>query len=225
MLNYEILYGNTFPLVRCQLNQGEFVKAESDAMVAMQPTIDVGSTLEGGLLGGIGRMLAGEKFFFQTLTAKSGPGEVLFSSAKPGSIIDFHMDGTYEMSIQKDGFLASEASINIGTKMQNISKGLFSKQGFFILKATGQGLVFLSCLGAAHTIQVPPGEQYIVDNGHLVAWPSSMPYTLEKASKGIFKSITSGEGFVCRFTGPGFIVIQTRNPTSFSGWLSSLLPG
>ena len=37
-------------------------------------------------------------------------------------------------------------------------------------------------------------------------------------------SFTSGEGFVCRFTGPGRIYVQTRNPAAFAGWLSRHLP-
>lgn len=59
-----------------------------------------------------------------------------------------------------------------------------------------------------------PGEDYIVDNGHLVAW--STKYTLERAASGGFRStIASGEGLVCRFTSPGTVLIQTRDPVSF----------
>jgi uncharacterized protein (TIGR00266 family) len=224
MAKYEILYGNTFPIVRYNLDHGETIKAESDAMVGMSPTVDVAGKLEGGVLGGLGRMLSGEKFFFQTLTASRGSGEVLLAPAKPGTIIDVGLDGSYELSVQKDGFLAASPTINVGTQMQNLAKGLFSKQGFFILKISGSGIVFLSTMGAIHNIQLNQGEEYIIDNGHLVAWPSYMQYKLEKASKGIFSSITSGEGLVCRFFGPGNIMIQTRNPNSYAGWLKSLLP-
>ncbi|MBS3994632.1 MAG: AIM24 family protein, partial [Alkaliphilus sp.] len=78
-MKYEILYQGAFPIVKVNLQSGEIMKAESDAMVAMSNTIDVEGKLEGGLLGGIGRMLAGEKFFFQTLRASRGPGEVLLA--------------------------------------------------------------------------------------------------------------------------------------------------
>lgn len=44
------------------------------------------------------------------------------------------------------------------------------------------------------------GEQYIVDNDHLVAW--NCKYTLERvASGGIISSMSAQEGLVCRFTG------------------------
>jgi len=63
--------------------------------------------------------------------------------------------------------------------------------------------------------QLAEGERYIVDNGHLVAWNTK--YVLERvASGGIISGLSSGEGLVCKFTGPGTIFIQTRNPVSCS---------
>ena len=58
------------------------------------------------------------------------------------------------------------------------------------------------------------GERYIVDNGHLVAWNTK--YILERvASGGIISGLSSGEGLVCKFTGPGTVFLQTRNPVCF----------
>jgi uncharacterized protein (TIGR00266 family) len=109
--------------------------------------------------------------------------------------------------------------------MQNLTKGLFSGEGFFVLKASGVGTLFVSSFGAIHPIDLAEGQEIIIDNGHLVAWPEGMNYKIEKASSGWISSITSGEGLVCRFRGPGRVLIQTRNPGSFSGWLAGLLPG
>jgi uncharacterized protein (AIM24 family) len=54
-----------------------------------------------------------------------------------------------------------------------------------------------------------------VDNGHLVAWNTK--YILERvASGGIISGLSSGEGLVCKFTGPGTVFMQTRNPVSLS---------
>ena len=76
----EILYPGAFPMVRIELAVGETVKAESGAMVASSPTIDVDSKMEGGFLGALSRkVLSGEKFFFQTLRAARGAGEVLLA--------------------------------------------------------------------------------------------------------------------------------------------------
>lgn len=62
--------------------------------------------------------------------------------------------------------------------------------------------------------QLAEGEKYIVDNGHLVAW--NVKYIMERVtSGGIISGFASGEGLVCKFTGPGTVFIQTRNAVCF----------
>ncbi|MDR1921681.1 MAG: TIGR00266 family protein [Candidatus Adiutrix sp.] len=219
---YEILHEGAFPIVKYRLAMNERLKAESDAMIAMSSTIDVEGKMEGGVLRAITRKMAGESFFFQYLTAKRGPGEVLFGHAIPGGIIDVDLDGSYELKVQKDGFLAATEGVEVDTKIQSLGRGLFSGEGFFILNVRGKGVVFLSSYGAIHPVNLEPGEQIIVDNGHLVAWSGHMNYAIEKASNGWISSVTSGESLVCRFTGPGIILIQTRNPGGFKSWLRGL---
>lgn len=66
--------------------------------------------------------------------------------------------------------------------------------------------------------QLQDGERYIVDNGHLVAWNTK--YVMERiASGGIISGMASGEGLVCKFTGPGTIFLQTRNPQAFGQFM------
>jgi len=223
-MNYKILYQGAFPLVQANLQRGETIKAEYDAMVGMSDTIDVEGKMDGGLLGGITRMIAGESFFFQTLTARRGPGEVLLAPSTPGDIIDVELDGSYSMLVQKDGFLAGSAELDVSTKMQNLAQGIFSGEGFFIVKISGKGIVFINTYGGIHMINLEPGQEYVVDNSHLVAWPDYMQYTIEKASKGWISSFTSGEVAVCRFKGPGPIIIQTRNPRGFGNWIRNFIP-
>ncbi len=221
-MKYEILYNEAFPVVKCKLNNGERIKAESDAMIAMSNTIDVEGGLEGGLLKGFTRMISGEKFFFQYLTAKRGDGEVIFGHSIPGSIIDVELDGSHGLCIQKNGFLASTDGVDIDIKVQNLAKGIFSQEGFFVLKAKGKGTMFLSSYGVIHPIELEAGEEIVIDNGHLVAWPDYMQYSIEKASNGWVSSFMSGEMLVCRFRGPGTVLIQTRNPSGFAGWIASM---
>jgi len=221
---FEYLHRGPFTMLKIKLKAGERIKAESDAMVAMSATVSVEGKLEGGVLGGLGRMLAGEKFFFQTLAAQHGPGEVYLSPAMPGDITDIEMDGMNTYILQKDGFFAGSEGITISTKMQNLAQGFFSGEGFFVIKASGRGILFISSYGAIHPFELAAGEEIIIDNSHLVAWHESMNYTIEKASSGWISSFTSGEGLVCRFRGPGRVLIQTRNPRGFGGWIRQFLP-
>ena len=215
-MKYEILYPEAFPIVDCHLERGESIKAESDAMIAMSPTIEVEGKLEGGILSGLARkFLSGESMFFQELVARRGAGKVLFGHALPGGIMDVELDGSYGLTIQKDGFLASTQGIDIETKAQNLFQGFMSGEGFFVLNARGRGTIFVSSYGVIHPINLDNGEEVIIDNGHLVAWPDYMNYEIERATNGWISSLTSGEGVVCRFRGPGVVLIQTRNPVNF----------
>lgn len=224
LLKYEILYPEAFPIVECHLERGESIKAESDAMIAMSPTIDVEGKMDGGILRGLARkFLSGESLFFQELVARRGAGKVLFGHSEIGGILDVELDGSYGLMIQKDGFLASTQGINVETEVQNLSRGLLSGEGFFILKAQGKGTVFISSYGVIHPINLDDGEEVIIDNGHLVAWPDYMKYKIERASNGWISSLTSGEGLVCRFRGPGVILIQTRNPQGFESRIRSII--
>jgi uncharacterized protein (AIM24 family) len=68
--------------------------------------------------------------------------------------------------------------------------------------------------------QLQNNEKYIIDNGHLVAW--NCKYILERVSSGgIISNLAAGEGLVCKFTGPGTIFMQTRNPQAFAQWLAA----
>ncbi len=224
-MKYEILYSEAFPIVKFYLQRGEKIKAESDAMVGMSATVDVEGKMEGGILQGIARkLLAGESMFFQELTAQRGNGEILIGHPLPGGILDLELDGSYGLIVQKDGYLASTQGIQVDTHVQNLSRGFLSGEGFFILKVTGRGTVFISSYGVIHPVNLDDGEEYIIDNGHLVAWPDYMDYKIEKASSGWVSSMTSGEGLVCRFRGPGTVLIQTRNPDSFQAWIRSMIP-
>ena len=224
-MKYEILYPEAFPIVKINLQKGEKIKAESDAMIAMSSTIDVEGKMEGGILSGLARkFLSGESMFFQELHATRGAGEVLIGHAQPGGILDLELDGSYGLRVQQNGFLAASEGIDVNTKVQNLAQGLFSGEGFFILKVSGRGTVFISSYGVIHPINLDDGEEVIIDNGHLVAWPDYMDYKIEKASSGYISSFTSGEGLVCRFRGPGTVLIQTRNPDSFQNWIRSMIP-
>jgi len=93
-----------------------------------------------------------------------------------------------------------------------------------VLLVQGQGLLLVSSFGAIHRKVLQPGERYVVDTGHLVAWEGTTQYTLRKAAAGFFRSMVSGEGIVAEFTGPGEILIQTRNLAALAGLLKPFFP-
>ena len=161
-MKYEILHGDAFPVVQCDLQYGESIKAESDAMIAMSASLELTGNMDRNILGGLARrFLAGESFFFQTIQASRGPGRVLLGHAAPGGIIDVELDGSYGLRVQKDGFLASTPGVEVDTAVQNLAQGLFSREGLFVLNLRGRGLVFLSSFGAIHSVNLEAGEEVI----------------------------------------------------------------
>ena len=92
------------------------------------------------------------------------------------------------------------------------------------LNVWGGRLLLVSSFGAVHRKRLSAGERYVVDTGHLVAWEGTTQYTLRKAAAGFFRSMVSGEGIVAEFTGPGELLIQTRNLAAFAGLLKPFFP-
>ena len=103
------------------------------------------------------------------------------------------------------------------------AKTFFSKEGFFLLKVHGSGDLFLTSYGAIHEIALASGESYIVDTGHMVAFDDSVGYRVQRVG-GLKSTLFSGEGLVCRLTGPGRIFIQSRSADAFLAWLIPNLP-
>ena len=221
-MEYKIEHGPVFTTLRILMNQGESFRAESGAMVAMSPTIELEAKAAGkGLFGAIKVAVGGESFFASLYTAGGGPGELLLAPAVPGDIITFEMDGKTILA-QGGAYLAGSPRLELST--QGSLKSLISGEGLFLQRITGNGPVFLNSYGAIIEKRLAAGETYIVDTGHIVAFEASVQYQLQKVAKGLFSTIASGEGLVCRYQGPGSIWIQTRNLPAFASLLSNFLP-
>src|SRR4029078_5422016 len=124
---------------------------------------------------------------------------------------------------QSRSYLAGDASRTVDTRWGG-AKSFFAGEGLFLLMVQRQGLLLVSSFGASHRKRLQPGERYVVDTGHLVAWEGTTQYTLRKATSGLFRSMMSGEGIVAEFSGPGELLIQTRNLAALAGLLKTFFP-
>lgn len=222
-MKYDIIGGSAFPLIRFYLEEGETVKAEAGAMVAMTSGLKLAGKIDGGIGRAIARMFSGESFFMQGIMAER-PGWVLLATPAPGGIADVEVRAGQELIVQKNGFLAGTSGIQVSTKVQSLVRGFLGGEGFLVVKISGEGTAFLSTYGSIYTIDIPKNEEVLVDNGHLIAWDSSLKYEITKGASSWFSAVTSGEGFACRFKGPGRVLVQTRNPWGLGGWLFPFLP-
>lgn len=220
--SFEILHQPSFALAILKLETEQAIQAEAGAMVSMSANIELQSNLKGGLMGALKRAVGGESAFISTFTARGGSGEVTLAPGGPGDIAAIEMNNQ-NFLVQSSSYLAGDIGLNINTQWGG-AKSFFGGEGLFVLQVQGTGLLLLSSFGAIHRKRLNVGERYVVDTGHLVAWEAGMPYVLRKAASGFFRSFVSGEGIVSEFTGPGEILIQTRNLQAFAGLLRPFFP-
>jgi uncharacterized protein (TIGR00266 family) len=210
--------GPAFTLARVALDQGETLRAESGAMVSMSGTVDIETKMQGGFLSAMARsFLTSESFFQNNFSAKRGPGEVTLAPALPGDIRLRELQGE-SLILQSGAYLASHPGIEVETKWGG-AKTFFSREGLFLLRASGRGPLLFSSYGAIVEVQVPPSG-YVVDTGHMVAFEPSLEWEVQKVG-GVKSLLFSGEGLVCRFRGQGRLWLQTR---SFDSFLGQILP-
>jgi uncharacterized protein (TIGR00266 family) len=219
---WEVLHQPSFSLAVVQLQPEQSILAEAGAMVSMSANIELQAQMKGGLMGAIKRAAGGESAFVSTFTARGGPGEVTLAPGAPGDIAGLELNNQV-FYVQSSSYLAGDASLTVDTKWGG-AKSFFGGEGLFVLQVTGAGLLLISSFGAIHRKRLQAGERYVVDTGHLVAWEGTTQYTLRKAAAGFFRSMMSGEGIVAEFTGPGEILIQTRNLQAFAGLLKPFFP-
>jgi uncharacterized protein (TIGR00266 family) len=218
-MQVNLLYRPSQTLAQVWLQTGESLIAESGAMVGMSPNIIV-TTQTGGLMSGLKRMFGGESFFRNTFTALKGQGEVLFATPLCGDMTVLEV-GARQWCVQNSAYVASSKGVEIAIRSGGV-KGFFSGAGFFVLATTGEGQMILGSFGALEALEVD--GSMVIDTGHIVAWESTLDYSVTKSAASYLTSILSGEGLVCHFHGRGLVYVQTRNAAEYGTAMGAMLP-
>jgi uncharacterized protein (TIGR00266 family) len=219
-VDYTII-GDDMQMVQVELDAGETVIAEAGAMNYMEPDIEFearmgdGSEAESGFIGklfGAGkRALTGESIFMTHFSNRGAvKRHVAFAAPYPGKIIPMDMgkmDG--EILCQKDAFLCAASGTRVGIAFQRrLGAGFFGGEGFILQRLQGDGMVFIHASGTMVERQLQ-GETLRVDTGCLVAFESTVDYSIERA--GNLKSMFfGGEGlFLATLSGYGRVWMQS----------------
>lgn len=219
-MKYEII-GTPLPVVQCTLNAGETMITEKGAMSWMSPNMEM-KTEAGGIGKAFGKMFSGEAIFSNRYTAIGGEGMIAFASSFPGSIIPFMIQPGNEIIVQKSGFLASEAGVELSIHFQKkLGAGFFGGEGFIMQKLSGKGIAFIEIDGHVVEYDLEPGQEMIIDTGYLAAMTTSCTMEI-KSVPGLKNKFLGGEGlFNTVVKGPGKIYLQTM---PISNVASSILP-
>jgi uncharacterized protein (TIGR00266 family) len=225
-MEIEIIGSGAFESALIHLLPGERFQSESGAMYRASANVDIDVTTRsggsGGLLAGMKRLLARESFFFSTYSTSDGrPGEVGLAPTHQGEIFVIDMDGSAAWICTGGSYLGSTADLRLETRFQGI-KGFVSGESLSFVEVSGQGQLLVSAFG--RLVETEVTDALTVDTGHVVAFESTLQYTITKAGSSWLQSWLAGEGFVMQFTGQGRILTQSHNPRGFGAALGRLLP-
>ena len=216
-MKYEIK-GDTLPVVICSVENGESMITERGAMAWMSPNMKMDTNARGGFGRALGRMLSGDSIFQNKYTATGGPGLIAFASSFPGSIRPFEIGPGREIILQKCAFLAAEESVELSVHFhKKAASGLFGGEGFIMQRLSGQGNAFAEFDGHVVEYNLKPGQQLVIDTGHLAAMEASVQMDIQTVP-GIKNMVLGGEGlFNTVLTGPGRIWLQTMPISNVAG--------
>ena len=223
-MQYQIV-GEPLSAVICNVEAGESLITERGSMSWMTPNMQMETTSNGGFGKAIGRMFAGEALFQNRYTAQGGPGQITFASSFPGSIKVFNISHGNEMVVQKSGFLASEAGVELSVFFQKkLGSGFFGGEGFIMQKLSGNGTAFVEIDGYACEYKLAAGQSMVVNTGYLAAMTASCSIEIVSVP-GLKNKLLGGEGFFNTVVkGPGRIILQTMPISAVAGALSVFFP-
>lgn len=218
-MRYEIR-GGEFPVVICELNDGEAMITERGSMVWQTPNMEM-ETRGGGLGKMLSRAFSGESLFQNIYTAR-GAGSIAFGTSFPGKILPMEIGPGREIIVQKRSFLASTPGVTVEIFFnKKLGAGLFGGEGFIMQRLSGEGLVFVEIDGDVFETTLGPGEQLIADTGNVAGFESSVQMDIRQVP-GLKNKFLGGEGlFNTLLTGPGKVWLQTM---PISGVAAALRP-
>ena len=222
-MTYEVK-GGAFPVVVCQLKNGEQMRTEKGSMVWMSPNMKM-ETSGGGVGKMFARAFSGESMFQNIYTAQGGEGMIAFGSSFPGRIMALDIAPGREMVMQKRAFLASEMGVELSTHFnKKASTGFFGGEGFIMQKLSGQGTAFVELDGELVEYGLAPGQQMVVDTGNVAGFEATVNIAVESV-KGFKNKMLGGDGFFNTIlTGPGKIWLQTMSIENVANAIRPFIP-
>lgn len=217
--------GEPLPVVVCQLENGERMITERGSMSWMSPNMKMETTSNGGIGKALGRMFAGEALFQNRYTSQGGDGMIAFASSFPGSIKAFTITPNSAIVVQKSGFLAAEAGVELSVFFQKkVGSAIFGGEGFIMQKLSGNGTAFVEIDGHAVEYDLAAGQSIVVDTGYLAAMSDTCQVEIVTVP-GVKNMLFGGEGvFNTVVRGPGKIYLQTLPISSVAGVLRPFFP-
>ena len=174
------------------------------------------------------------------MMAPSNPGGIVLHRIGNTPSTTTTSTNTHNLLLISGAYIASDSSIVVESTRQThakVSTVLLSGTGYCVLRASissthnegrgergnKEGIIAFGAYGSVHKFVLSVGEIRAVDNGHVLAWSESMTYWMDLANASsssggatsgignrVYNSVTSGEGLMCFFEGPGVVYVQSH---------------
>lgn len=218
-MQYEILK-EPMAMLEIQLNKDEQITAEAGSMVYLKGNIEVKTTTRSG--GGFFNKLkvaalGSQSFFVNNYVAYEDNCFIGLTGPPIGDVVRMSINATSGLIVQSGAYIASSIGVTLDTEWQGFKKGIFGS-GLFMLKANGEGDLFVNAFGGIIQKDLQDDEKMILDNHHLVALSENANYRIMKFG-GLKTTILGGQGLVTEITGPGSVYFQTKNIEGFVNYL------
>ncbi|WP_249029928.1 TIGR00266 family protein [Tannockella kyphosi] len=216
--------GEPMPVAIVSLSQGETIVTESGAMSWMSDNIQM-ETKGGGVGKMLGRAFSGESLFLNRYTAQGPNQEIALASCLPGCIRPYEITPNKSIIVQKGGFLAAEATVELSIHYKKkLGASLFGGEGIIMQKISGNGTALIEIDGYAIDYDLIAGQKLIVDTGYVVVMDETCTMDVVTVP-GVKNMLFGGEGiFNTVITGPGRVTVQTMPVSSLAGTIIPFLP-
>ncbi len=223
-MQYRIV-GTVMQALEMRLRQGEAVYTESGGMAWMMGQVRMETNTRGGVLKGLGRMLAGESLFMTTYTCTGPECLIVFTPEAPGKVVPLELAQGQSIIAQRDAFMCATHTVRLEMHFRKrLGAGLFGGEGFILQKISGPGVAFLEIPGEVREYTLQPGQTLQIDPGHIAAFEPSVDYDITRV-KGLKNILFSGEGlFLATLTGPGRAWLQTLPLVNLAHKLMRYMP-
>lgn len=211
-MEYEFTHGPAYTVVRAELDAREEVVVETGSMISFDESIEVETaSASGGMLSSVkDSVLGDEELFRNTFRATANAQVVRFACDRPGDMAALDLEDE-TVAVRSGAYVGNGPGVETGVTSGGLDS-LRGGKGLFLLEASGTGPLFLGGYGAIEELRLGPGERVTVDSGHAIAWDDSVEFRTHRLG-GLKQKALGGEGRVVTFSGPGRLLIQTRDPT------------
>ena len=207
MATFEVITREALKMIRATINN-EQIRAESGALHYMRGRIDISTTAPS--VGGLLKSLVTSENIFRPVY--SGVGEIFFGPPIFGEYHILELNNE-EWIIEQGSYVCSDYAIEVGVWRNKAFTALLGGEGWFQTLVKGTGRVVMQAPGYVERIELR-GEKLSVDGKFALARTSGLKFEVQRASRSMLGSVTSGEGLLSTFEGTG-VVLMAPVPNIF----------